>query len=531
MNRLLIAAGLIACAGVAVAGDEDMMPVEPTTWNVPGDFATIQEAVDAAAEGDIICLVGPGPYAPFTVTTDGLTIKGNDLRPAAPEEPEGSDFKVNKKDLQDNSRPSCEELVSIDGGGAAGTLINANGITIVGVCFTNGKDSHSNGGALKLADDASATLSYVSFSDNKADEDGGAIFVGRRASLWVNNATFANNEAEFGGAIQAGQNSNLHLVDVDFIDNDATGSGGAIDILAASSVTIEASCFIRNDAETTVAGFGGAISNFLSPVSIKNAVFCDNTAIRGGGAIYNEDGDVDVWFTTFWNNTSLSGGGIEQLASPSAGSEPVSKTDVTNSIIVTTRLVNNVRGNVADADAIRMEVFYSFYDRSFMGEPRVRDAGGNLGLADLPVDTTPADMFVDAANCDFNLVCNPCYSAPVIDAGDSRACEDLCFDKDDKGRAIDKIDNPSTGLVNEGMDNTGVDIWRRNHTCDAVDMGAYEFKQDPFTEILVSCQGDTDFDGDVDLDDIFVVLRKFGYPCVISDGCEDIETDPGVGHR
>jgi hypothetical protein len=48
------------------------------TINVPDDFATIQEAVDAAAPGTLI-LVGPGTYhEAVNVTTDNLTIRGLD---------------------------------------------------------------------------------------------------------------------------------------------------------------------------------------------------------------------------------------------------------------------------------------------------------------------------------------------------------------------------------------------------------------------------------------------------------------------
>lgn len=53
-------------------------PAAATTKLVPADYATIQEAVDAAAPGDLI-LVSPGTYnEAVTVETDNLTIRGLD---------------------------------------------------------------------------------------------------------------------------------------------------------------------------------------------------------------------------------------------------------------------------------------------------------------------------------------------------------------------------------------------------------------------------------------------------------------------
>ncbi len=52
--RWSMVAGCILWAAVANAAN-------PTTWTVPGNFSTIQAAINAASSGDTI-LVGPGTY-------------------------------------------------------------------------------------------------------------------------------------------------------------------------------------------------------------------------------------------------------------------------------------------------------------------------------------------------------------------------------------------------------------------------------------------------------------------------------------
>lgn len=61
-------------------GDASDVPTEwtGTTRDVPGDYPTIQSAVDAAEPGDLV-LIGPGTYREaVTVTTPGLTLRGTD---------------------------------------------------------------------------------------------------------------------------------------------------------------------------------------------------------------------------------------------------------------------------------------------------------------------------------------------------------------------------------------------------------------------------------------------------------------------
>jgi hypothetical protein len=77
---LIGALALAACGGDDSDGTPGAAKGQRTgaTLHVPGDYATIQAAVDDAEPGDLI-LVGPGTYKEaVTVETDELTIRGTD---------------------------------------------------------------------------------------------------------------------------------------------------------------------------------------------------------------------------------------------------------------------------------------------------------------------------------------------------------------------------------------------------------------------------------------------------------------------
>jgi hypothetical protein len=80
---VLLAGALVltaACGGDDDSADsgDDAATSDGATLNVPDDYGTIQEAVDAAAPGDLV-LVGPGTYEEaVNVETDELTIRGLD---------------------------------------------------------------------------------------------------------------------------------------------------------------------------------------------------------------------------------------------------------------------------------------------------------------------------------------------------------------------------------------------------------------------------------------------------------------------
>ena len=75
--------------------------------------------------------------------------------------------------------------------------------------------------------------------------DGGAITVGKVASLTVSTVTFRGNKARRGGAIAATGNSSLKVFDSSFLDNAAASQGGAI-WSAGNYGCVDNSAFRRN---------------------------------------------------------------------------------------------------------------------------------------------------------------------------------------------------------------------------------------------------------------------------------------------
>ncbi len=121
--------------------------------------------------------------------------------------------------------------------------------------------------------------------------------------------------------------------------------------------------------------------------------------------------------------------------------------------------------------------------------------GGFLGVGN--IDTDP--MFIDATGTDnipgteddnLRLI----LDSPCIDAGDNRAVPlGITTDLEGQFRFVNVPASADTGVCTPGA--------------PIVDMGAYELQASPL------CPSDADRDGDVDLDDLQLLLFNFGTSC------------------
>ncbi len=169
--------------------------------------------------------------------------------------------------------------------------------------------------------------------DGKVTLDGGGLtrilHTEARVVLTVMNLDFINGNASLysdgtrsGGAIRAGWLGITHVFDCSFFGNQAAEEGieggGAIYQSNGGELVVVRSVFQGNHSIS-----GGAIDNLLSPLTIVDSTFINNTSNAGGGAIYvdgasayiddNVGGNVVICGCRFEENETISTGGAVYL--------------------------------------------------------------------------------------------------------------------------------------------------------------------------------------------------------------------------
>lgn len=206
-----------------------------------------------------------------------------------------------------------------------GAIYNEGDLTVNGDFINNYASSQlnskgSNGGAiynngiLKLAEN-------LTFSGNKADYAGGAIYNAESGNAIIKSSTFDGNSAQYGGAInnarlQSDSGGVLTITDSIFTNNRGWNGGAIRNQGEANIATINNTLFSANTSTN-----GGAIHNGAwGKVKIDGAEFSDNTAtlttdlmtgktgMGQGGAITNA-GVLEITNATFTGNSAAGRGG------------------------------------------------------------------------------------------------------------------------------------------------------------------------------------------------------------------------------
>lgn len=474
-----LAGGVLALAVVSASAHADLL-------KVPGDFATIQDAVDAAVDGDEI-QVDDGTYdGGIQIIDKSITLFSESDDPEACTIIGGSvalviwgadnDTTVRGFTIRQASR---------------GIEINADASATIQRCIV--VDSQTAGGI--FMNGAALTMSDCEVIGNKTINAGGGLFIGS-GDIKIFDTKIENNLVTganaFGGGIHLDASASLLLVDSWIEDNEADGntlgrggglyvSGGQATPLTIISTPILSNIaserggglFIENrdaylanlrvtDNVSNASGGGGIwIDNPGNPapmhVEIINALIAENTVNGGSGAGIRQflNSNLTVTNATIVKNVINSGlgGGI--------ANGPGCTATFTNSIIV----ANAPDNIIGDGDTFAT---YTHTDAGFPGE------GNSSGPA----------QFVDFNLGNYRLS----DKSPAVDAGNTIAYRGPAFDLEGNLRAFNAV-APNVGIaLSDG----------------AIDMGAYELQAD------TTCPQDLNNDGQVDGADLAVLLASWG---------------------
>jgi parallel beta-helix repeat protein/predicted outer membrane repeat protein len=323
---------------------------------VPDDYSSIQDAIDAAADGDVI-VVKPGKYS-GSIDFNGKNITLSSSNPEDPEivattiidaggvnsavafksgESEAAvitGFTItggsgNLETLEFIIEGEALEVPSYYGGGII--VLNGSSPTITGNVIVdnvaerggailsygsspiitdntiNDNISTGGGGGIFLAD-SSATIINNTLSNNVAGLSGGAVAISGSADLpsLIDGNTFSNNRADNGGAFSIFE-SDPEIKNNTLLNNFSTQAGGGIFMVSSSAV------FTANDITDNIAGSagGGIAIYFGSEPLFENNTIIGNEANDGGGiSIYYGSAPL-ISGNTITDNQARIGGGIE----------------------------------------------------------------------------------------------------------------------------------------------------------------------------------------------------------------------------
>lgn len=282
--------------------------------NVPDDYDTIQDAINAAAVSDTV-LAAPGVYQELIDFS-------------------GKDITVASEYIFDNDSTIVINTV-IDGNFAGTPVTMANGESndaiLIGFTIKNGTgtlyfDQFYVGGGIYL-EDTSPTITCNIITGNDAPDGGGGIFsvggapvikcnvivgntsvaaYGCGAGMLIKNSetgliyrnSIQFNTAHHGGGI-ALKNSHPEVTRNVVCNNTAIGYGGGIRIYDGSNPTIINNTISHNTAYPTMGG-GVEVENGSAPVFMNNIV---SFSYEGGGFLVIGIGYPDLSYNLFHENT------------------------------------------------------------------------------------------------------------------------------------------------------------------------------------------------------------------------------------
>ena len=286
------------------------------------DYASVQAAVDAANDGDVI-KVATGTYTGVTARagvtqvvyiSKTITIRGG--------------YAIT--DWNTSNPVSYPTTLDAQGQGRVLSIIDSISATVSGLRLTGGDATGLNGGGFcegGCPTDAGGGV-HIAFSNvileqnrvwGNSGELGGGMYV-RAAKSVIRDNVFTNNTASSGGglflrAVQLLEPITVTLQRNVVVSNTASSSGGGIVIAGFSGlgtlVAYPAPVLLENNTvANNIAAYGGGLTIDASAPTLINSIIVNNQANIGGSGVYVSGGVPRLLHTTVSHNGGESGSGI-----------------------------------------------------------------------------------------------------------------------------------------------------------------------------------------------------------------------------
>lgn len=297
------------------------------TINVPGDFAQIHDAVQAAESGDTV-VVAAGTYTDCTHETEGpgSTLACVIMKPGVTLQGAGAGQTIiDAQGLGRGIHVHDTDDVRIEGVTVRGAFAEIYGAGILIRAGSTGAEivdcvveNNSDGGVI-VFDNSSATITGVQFLDNVAKQGGGlaveetceatlencrfegniapsgaGMFVRNGSTVTMAGCVFTGNDidSDFGnGGGIAVFDSHADISGCEFTDNSTRGNGGGLAFISGATGTIE-DCLIAGNTTEASFNYGAGISCQQSAMIFRNLVIVGNLATSTG----SDGGGLDIQF-------------------------------------------------------------------------------------------------------------------------------------------------------------------------------------------------------------------------------------------